>query len=89
VNKDLIKIINHFGKDHQIVKVIEELSELVVCIAKYSNNPSTFNKHRIIDEMSDSLIMLEQLSLILSIKQEQIDSIKFSKIERTLNLIES
>jgi hypothetical protein len=56
------KILSKFGEDHQKIKAIEELNELGTEIAKDLNGNGDTDK--IIDELADAWIMLEQLRLI-------------------------
>jgi hypothetical protein len=56
------KILSNLGEKHQKIKAIEELNELGTEIAKDLNGQGDVEK--IIDELADAWIMLEQLRLI-------------------------
>lgn len=83
---DLEMIIAHYGPDAQIVKSMEELSELTVELAKDMNAQG--NRIAIAEEMADVLVILNQLLIIYDIDAEAIYSICNEKINRTLNRID-
>jgi NTP pyrophosphatase (non-canonical NTP hydrolase) len=66
----LRQAIEEYGADHQLTVAIEELSELIkeICKCKRGEN----NRNRIIEEMADCYIMLEQIQLIFSIRMDDI-----------------
>lgn len=70
VEVDLIYItaIERWGRDAQMVKAAEEMAELSAVLLKYVNlapdDERDALKKRILDEMADVEIMLEQLGLI-------------------------
>ena len=71
VEVDLIyvKAIERWGRDAQIVKAAEEMAELSAVLLKYVNLPPDDAerdalKERILEEMADVEIMLEQLGLV-------------------------
>lgn len=78
MKEQLEAIIEHYGKENQIRKAIEELDELKEALEE------NHIKDHIIEEMSDVLVMLTQLALIYDIDPEVVDSTKMFKIERTL-----
>lgn len=84
--KEIKKIINHFGSVNQIVKAIEECSELSVKLAKAIPSYRELTKEQvssITEEMADVYIMLEQLILIFDNEKEVKKQIEFKK-DRTL-----
>lgn len=64
--------VDTFGADHQMVKAMEELSELSVAIAKYMEctgdvdaRARDFLRENVSEEMADVEIMLAQLKIML------------------------
>lgn len=78
-------IIEHFGKDAQIVKAMEELSELILELAKMVNGQGDIA--HIAEEMADVHVMMDQLQLIFDIDIELLEEIATEKIQRTLKRI--
>lgn len=74
----MVAIINHYGKEHQIRKAIEELDELKEALNE------NHTKDHIIEEMADVLVMLTQLALIYDIDPEVVDDMMWFKIDRTI-----
>jgi len=74
----LKKILLFFGVENQILKCIEELSELIKELAK--NN----NRNAIIEEIADCEIMLEQMKLAYYIDTQEIEDWKKEKINRVI-----
>lgn len=57
--------LTHFGKDHQIIKAIEEMSELIKELTKYLLSKEIYQKtYQVHEEIADTQIMLEQLKII-------------------------
>jgi hypothetical protein len=89
---DLQKIIDHYGEEHQLNKVVEELNELLEALNNWRNKRATGND--VIDEIADVKIMMNQLEIILSKKHHAMvhilveSRIEF-KIARTLTRIEN
>ena len=83
MKKKLKKIINHFGRFNQkYIKTTEELGELIEAINKVDDKG-------IFEEMCDCLVMFDQLKLIQGWTDEEIEKQKKSKINRTIERIES
>ena len=81
----LEKIIEHYGKNAQIIKAMEEFGELITELAKELNGQGSFE--HISEEMADAFVMLKQLQLIFDIDGEDLEAICKSKIVRTMNRI--
>lgn len=88
----LQQAIDHYGVEHQLNKVQEELGELITAISKWRNDKGTVID--LIDEMADLEIMYKQLAIILKdyyphndIKIMVKDQIKL-KLERLKQRIE-
>jgi vacuolar-type H+-ATPase subunit D/Vma8 len=63
--RQLTKIIDVYGSDHQQDKAIEECSELIQAICKYKECLDYLEN--IIDEIADVEIMLNQLKIIFPV----------------------
>lgn len=79
--KTIDKTIELYGKEFQINKCVEELNELIKAI-------NSRNKDEIIEEIADIILTINTLCKILSIKDEDVNSIikyKIERIERRMN----
>ena len=83
-----LKIIEHYGEDHQRYKAAEELSELQTLILQDANQNGKVPLSRIIEEIADVYVMLSQLKTIYCIDSRDIDPVIDWKVERTLRQIE-
>lgn len=79
------KAIENYGKDHQILKAVEEMSELTKALMKYFDCKDKKMMPIVLDsideEMADVEIMLEQLHLIFN-NDEQVAARREEKIKR-------
>lgn len=76
------KILEHYGLQHQKIKLIEEMGELIQAIAKSPENMITDDT---VAEIADVQIVLEQLCGALSLTQKKyLDDMKTYKIRRQL-----
>lgn len=87
-NSTLDKIIDHYGRGHQIDKAVEELGELIVAIAKERGSQKLRQvdpHHRadIIEEIADVKVIIAQLEIIYSCRDEVERMVNY-KIQRTL-----
>ena len=73
--------ISHYGIDAQIVKAIEELGELTVELARYSNGQD--NTEAIREELADAFVMLNQMEMIFG----DVSEIEIAKLERLHRMI--
>ena len=83
-----LKIVEHFGENHQRFKAAEELSELQTLILQDANENGKVQQSRIIEEIADVYVMLSQLKTIYCIDSRDIEPIIDAKVERTLRQIE-
>ena len=83
-----MKIIEHYGENHQRFKAAEELSELQTLILQDANKNGKVPKSRIIEEIADVYVMLSQLKTIYCIDSRDIEPVISWKVERTLRQIE-
>ena len=79
----LKRAIKHYGAENQMAQSIEELAELIVAINKYTRYPDEIeSKHHVIEEIADVLIMIDQLKIILDIKDYEIRCYRDYKLQR-------
>lgn len=69
--KIINEIINHYGKEKQVLQAIEELCELILALIKNINRNKD-NKSEITLEMADVTIMLSQLNDIYKIDKDEL-----------------
>ena len=98
MNKDIIKIADHYGLDSQLKQTIEEMAELIQAFSKFmrsrgSGQPTTTDtlsaRLNIIEEIADVEIMISQSKYLLNISDDEIEAIKRSKLDRTLDRMRS
>jgi NTP pyrophosphatase (non-canonical NTP hydrolase) len=80
VRDDLKKIFLHHGKENQIIKLIEECSELIKEASLVYNKVDMSDNF--IEELADVLVMCEQFKIYIGI--EKVESIMSYKIKRTI-----
>lgn len=79
------EIIKHYGKQHQLYKAAEELSELQTVVIQDANENGKVAINQIAEEIADVYVMLKQLEMIYLLDDRDIQPIIDYKIERTLN----
>lgn len=77
------EIIDRLGERNQVTKCVEELSELQQVLCKLLSDDGGVNKDKVIEEIADVEIMLNQVKIILEISEEEITNMKNYKIMRT------
>lgn len=77
----LLDLIDKYGVEHQIKKAIEELTELSLELQHFGRDR---NRYKIIEEMSDVSIVLDQLAIIFG-GIESIGRIRNNKLSRALS----
>ena len=83
--------IKHFGKDHQMIKAVEEAGEYIQAIAKYMDNPDSVNKNALLGEMADVMITFNQLKTMTDISDValfQMVDFKTRRLAELLNIEE-
>ena len=78
--------ITKYGQMNQIIKAVEEMSELTKELCKLLVNDSKYSIEGIAEEIADVTIMMEQLRLIFDINDEVCDMMD-SKVKRLENRI--
>lgn len=80
------KAIDTYGVENQMIKTVEELSELSQALCKFLSKPYTESDRTILDniyeEMADVEIMLEQCKMIFYESEDKINDYKKEKIKR-------
>lgn len=77
--------IKKYGKTHQLLKAIEEMSELINELC--DNIDGDDNKLKIIEELVDCEIMFEQICMIFEITESEKEYVRNWKITRLANTI--
>ena len=75
-------IIEHYGTEHQLVKLAEEAGELVQASLKYVDKPSTLTLANLIEEMADVALLTEQVKIMFNISDSELETIMMEKVER-------
>lgn len=78
--------ITKYGQMNQIIKAVEEMSELTKELCKLLVNDSKYSIEGIAEEIADVTIMIEQLRLMYNINDEVCEMMD-SKIRRLENRI--
>lgn len=73
----IIKIADHYGLEHQQIKTIEELSELIQALAKG-------NRMNTLEEMADVTVMIKQLQYLMDVSDAELAALMDIKLERQL-----
>lgn len=80
------KILEHYGIQHQKIKLIEEMSELILEIAK---SPESMITDTMVSKIADVQIVLTQIYGALSpVQKSYLDDITAYKIRRQLTRME-
>lgn len=90
MNFKIEKVADHYGREHQIVKLAEECGELIRAICKYRLTPMVDlvncekePMYSLVDEIADVEIMIEQVKYLFDIGIE-INEHKWMKVHRQL-----
>ena len=82
----LLFIINTYGTKNQEDIAVEELSELQKAILKHRRKRSKKRRKKVIDEIADVSVMLEQLKIIYSCHKEVEERMDY-KVDRQVKRI--
>ena len=86
----LEKAIKHYGVENQMAQSIEELAELIVAISKCLRYKDDIEaRNNLVEEIADVLIMIDQLKIIMNIKDYEIECYRRYKLERLERRIEN
>ena len=86
-SKEIMQLaIDSYGRVNQVIKTVEELSELSQALCKILTSKFTDDNseifENIFEEMADVEIMLEQCKMIFYKSEDKINNYKKKKIER-------
>ena len=81
----------HYGKSKQRMQAVQELSELILVISRRPDQKIDRRAYLndMIDEMADSLVMIEQMRQLYEINPIDIDRRITEKLNRQLKRIEN
>lgn len=80
-NEKLIHIIKYFGFPNQVLKLKEEIDEVIEAM-------EDIDKKHITEELADVLVVLNQFKLFFHIEDKDLIEMMEYKIDRTLDRIE-
>ena len=99
MEEKLLKIINHYGVNHQQRKLQEEVFELQEAIITNELIKSVEyeiplteivgTKELITEELADVMVLLEQIKLYFGITSREVTEIFWSKVDRQIGRIEN
>ena len=78
---ELRKVINHFGKHQQVVKLGEEVGELNTAILNWENGYKLTNVE-ITEEIADVYLLLEQIKQMYQLDESEIEQVMLMKLDR-------
>jgi NTP pyrophosphatase (non-canonical NTP hydrolase) len=79
----IVEAVQHFGFESQLLKTVEECSELQRAVIRYSLGDSNIRcEGGVLEEMVDVLIMIYQLMIIFDFKFEEIEEMQEKKLSR-------
>ena len=81
----LRKVINKFGKEAQCRQVMEECAELIQATNKMLRDDA--DRENLITEISDVLLMIDQLKIMFKVKEREITKEKFNTIEELKRMV--
>lgn len=78
---EVLKIIRHYGNQHQLYKAAEELGELQTVVLQDANK-KVISKMNVAEEIADVYIMAKQIELIYGLDDRDIQPIIDYKMKR-------
>jgi len=75
-----------WGAPLQFMMAIEECSELIKAVVKYTRSPSPVTIQAVCEEVADVEIMCAQLRVVFG--TEKVDAIKAAKLERLKGMLD-
>ena len=86
----LEKAIRHYGAKNQMGVACEESAELIQAISKCLRYKDDIEaRNNLVEEVADVLIMIDQLKIIMNIKDYEIECYRRYKLERLERRIEN
>ena len=85
MNDEYVKLLNlandKLGKEFQVMLALEEMAELAKELIKNINRKEN-NIQKIIEEIGDVCILLEQLKIVYNISEQELSNVVDKKMER-------
>ena len=85
MNDEHVKLLNlandKLGKEFQVMLALEEMAELAKELIKNINRKEN-NIQKIIEEIGDVCILLEQLKIVYNISEQELSNVVDKKMER-------
>ena len=86
----LEKAIKHYGAENQMAQTMEESAELIQAISKCLRYKDDIEaRNNLVEEVEDALIMIDQLKIIMDIKDYELECYRQYKLERLERRIEN
>lgn len=85
---ELQKIIDHYGEEHQIRKLMEECGELIQAVNKWYDERTEDARRNLIEEMADVELTVLQVRKMANITMEEVDEVYKAKYYRTFERME-
>jgi phosphoribosyl-ATP pyrophosphohydrolase len=80
-----IDAIAHYGKDSQLDKAIEEMSELTKAICDLKRNETVQNTVNVIEEIADVFIMMIQMMIIFGVNEvDNLIEVKLARLKERM-----
>jgi NTP pyrophosphatase (non-canonical NTP hydrolase) len=86
-NKLYKKALDKWGAEAQILMIFEEMSELQQAVCKLQRKINGCGIDKVVDEIADTTIMIEQLTHILQIPDSVIETVKNKKLQRLKKML--
>ena len=81
------KIADHYGKEHQLLKLAEESAELAAAAIRLASSNGESHKDEFESELADVLIMITQMIHLMDNEESVGDKVDF-KVARQLERME-
>lgn len=78
----IVKAVETYGTEAQSRMAMEECGELIQAINKCIRYPTAQSRNRLIEEIADVRIMIDQLCHIYDIDETDVGGVQIEKIER-------
>ncbi|MFW5647931.1 MAG: hypothetical protein ACOCG5_02475 [Candidatus Alkaliphilus sp. MAG34] len=82
------QLMEHYGKDRQLEKLVEECAELIKAIMKTKTNKVSYIDDDVLHEMADVKNLIQQFELKQNRLKDTVDLIIMCKVNRQLERIE-
>lgn len=87
---DLVKILQHYGEEHQYQKLVEELGELLIAVSRRLTTQDYDEilkaEENVVEEMADVMVLMNQLTISIGALGKREDYYN-AKVNRQLERI--